>query len=398
MLPNEAKTVPTLLICPNKRLNTEVVPLVARAMPLAPIHNLTAWPARSQLVDLLRTFDAKLCFLEAAPGSPESGKTLELLQTVAPGMPVIAVLPADNPDLLLAFMRQGASEFLIAPLTTEQVDATLERVLRTFRHAPADPGKTIGVLPAKSGSGASTLACCLAWQLRGRAENRVLLADLDPLTGTLSFLLKLKSQHTFLDVLQRAAHLDPDLWKQMVSPVQKVDVLLAPESVASVVGDLPDPAAILDFARTQYKLLVLDLGSSAGGWNLTLARSCDDLLLVTSSDLPAIHAAQRTVAWFTQSGVSADRIHLVINRHVPGRGLALEHIPRAVGAEILACCPDDTEAVSRSLLEGKPIGANTKFGRSVAGVAAKLMPSEPAAVKKNNQGGRGLLSSLFSRS
>ena len=44
--------------------------------------------------------------------------------------------------------------------------------------------------------------------------NQVLLADLDPLTGTLSFLLKIKSIYSFLDALQRAHELDADLWRR----------------------------------------------------------------------------------------------------------------------------------------------------------------------------------------
>src|SRR5260370_887867 len=89
-----------------------------------------------------------------------------------------------------------------------------------------EPAKVVAVMPAKGACGATTVACNLAFQWKKLSGQRVLLADLDPLAGTLSFLLKIKSTYSFLDVLQRAHELDADLWNHMVVPVQGVDVLL----------------------------------------------------------------------------------------------------------------------------------------------------------------------------
>ena len=85
------------------------------------------------------------------------------------------------------------------------------------------------VMPAKGACGASTIACNLAFQWKRHGAKRVLLADLDPLTGTMSFLLKIKSIYSFVDVLMRGGELDHDLWNSMVTHVQGIDVLLAPE-------------------------------------------------------------------------------------------------------------------------------------------------------------------------
>src|SRR5258707_1074377 len=95
-----------------------------------------------------------------------------------------------------------------------------------------DPAKVVAVMPAKGACGATTVACNLAFQWKKVSGQRVLLADLDPLAGTLSFLLKIKSVYSFLDVLQRAHELDADLWNHMVVPVNGVDVLLSPEMLA----------------------------------------------------------------------------------------------------------------------------------------------------------------------
>ena len=50
-------------------------------------------------------------------------------------------------------------------------------------------------MPAKGAAGATTIACNLAYQCKRLGASKILLADLDPLTGTVSFVLKLKSTY-----------------------------------------------------------------------------------------------------------------------------------------------------------------------------------------------------------
>ena len=75
-------------------------------------------------------------------------------------------------------------------------------------------------MPAKGGCGASTIASNLAYQMK-RGDKRILLADLDPLAGTLSFLLKIKSNYSFMDALARSHDIDADLWKAVVTSRQR---------------------------------------------------------------------------------------------------------------------------------------------------------------------------------
>ena len=136
------------------------------------------------------------------------------------------------PDLILRCLRAGALDFLIQPFTADQLDAALAKVARmqpSGEGAGKEPAKIFAVMPAKGACGATTIACNLAFQWKRLGAKKILLADLDPLTGTLSFLLKIKSIYSFLDALQRSHELDVDLWNAMVTPVNGVDVLLAPE-------------------------------------------------------------------------------------------------------------------------------------------------------------------------
>ena len=127
-------------------------------------------------------------------------------------------------------------------------------------------------MPAKGACGATTLASNLALQWKRMSGQRVLLVDLDPLTGNLSFILKVKSTYSFLDAMQRADELDADLWGTMVQPVNGVDVLLAPDLMLDSAQELRDPTPILEYARHAYDVVILDTSGVYGEWNLNVAR------------------------------------------------------------------------------------------------------------------------------
>jgi pilus assembly protein CpaE len=393
----DARHYKTLLICPAKVMATELMPLLAHALPLAPIHDLNAYPNRRQLVDLLKSFDPALCFLDFSTSKADAFQFVQDLHAVTPGLPVVALLGSNEPDLVLQCLRQGAADFLIRPFTTDQIDSAVEKLARQLPAAKMTAGgKVIAVVPAKGASGATTVACNLAFQCKRLGAKRVLLADMDPLTGTVSFVLKVKSTYSFMDVLHRESTLDTDLWKQMVSPSQGIEVLLAPETFVDPIADLQTATAITEYARSVYDTVVVDCGFAYGNWNLSIARDCDELLLVATPDLPSMQAAQRTMTYLEHNRVDTSKIRIVINRVSKDVGLSPANIAKALNSEIFQSIPADPDAIQKSLMDGKPIPASTAIGKTFARLADCLVNVKESASPKASAKS-GLFSSIFSR-
>jgi Flp pilus assembly CpaE family ATPase len=226
---------------------------------------------------------------------------------------------------------------------------------------------------------------------------KILLADLDPLTGTIAFLLKLRSQYSFLDVLSRESSLDADLWKQMVVQTQGVDVLLSPEHLVEGAGDLQDPSAIVDFAQATYEISVFDCGSAYGAWNLGLASLCDELILTTTNELPSLQAAQKVLAYFDQYHIDHTKIRVVVNRYDRDIGLNSDIIGSALQSEVFQVIPSDYDTVQRSQMDGKPIPPNSTFGKNLGNLATRLCSKTNFESNDKNAGSLGGLMSIFSR-
>jgi pilus assembly protein CpaE len=387
-----------VVISPNSHLVRELAPLLESHLAGSSINFVNNYPSPRDVSSALGGGSLQLVFLDVASDPERALQLLAEMVRLGNQVHVLALLSGNDPDFILRCLRAGAADFLLQPFTADQLDAVLSKVARlqpAAETAGTEPTKIIAVMPAKGACGATTIACNLAFYWKRMGAQRVLLADLDPLTGTLSFLLKIKSVFSFLDALQRAHELDADLWRAMVTTVNGVDVLLAPELITENPPELSDPSPILEYARHAYDAIVIDAGNVYGDWNLNQARAAHEVLLVTTNELPALQAAQRALSYLDANRVGRWKIRLLVNRYQRDIGLSREVIGTALHTEVFDSIPSDYESVQKALMEGKPVPSNTPFGKSLTKLVERLGVQDSDSGKKSSS--LGGLFGLFSK-
>ena len=388
-----------LLICPNRHLFGELTPILAEVASARAI-DLAAYPSRKELTDLANTQKPNLCLLDVGSDPAAALQLLPELAALHPPIGIVAVHSTNDPDLILRCLRKGAGESLFCPPTAEQLRSALERLSRTVSECffqEDKRGKVHCFMPGKGACGATTLACSVAFQIKRITSKRTLLADFDPLMGTIAFLLKLKSSYSFLDVIAHSGELDEDLWKGLVTTSNGLDVILSPENPVDVLAEPYDVTGTLNYAREVYETIIVDSAGPYEEWGINLARLADTLLLVTTNELPALHCTQRALAYLSRNGIPRAKINLVVNRYNPDVGLDREAIETALRTEVLQIVPSDYHAVQKSMMEGKPLASGSKLAKSIADLAMLLAgpsatPLEPPPKKTS------IFSALFSRS
>src|SRR5689334_9297481 len=389
-----------VVISPNSHMVRALAPLLESHLAGSSINFVNTYPSPRDIGSALGGGALQLVFLDVASDRERALALLTEIARLGSNVHVLALLSGNDPDFILRCLRAGAADFLLEPFTAEQLETILTKIVRLQPAAAESPAaaeatKIIAVMPAKGACGATTIACNLAFYWKRMGAKRVLLADLDPLTGTLSFLLKIKSIYSFLDALQRAHELDADLWRAMVTTVNGVDVLLAPELMTENPPELNDPSPILEYARSAYDVIILDAGNVYGDWNLNQARAAQEVLLVTTNELPALQAAQRALSYLDANRVGRWKIRLLVNRYQRDIGLSREVIGTALHTEVFDSIPSDYEAVQKALMEGKPVPSNTAFGKGLTQVVERLGVRPGDGAKKNSS--LGGLFGLFSK-
>lgn len=337
------------------------------------------YPRPGAIAGLVAQHGYNICFLDVASNQDEA---MALLSEAVPVVPVVAMNPVNDADLILRCLRRGACEF-VSEATAEQVSGVLARLARL--RAPAEPLKpatVYGVLPGKAGCGASTLAAHLALEMKRAGGGAVLLVDVDSVAGSIAFLLKLKSAFHLGDAVRDCLRLDSDLWGRLVVPCHGIDVLTAPENPAAPVGiDRPAAMELICYWRDHYERIVLDL-PAVGAAGSDLIPLCDELLLVTTNELAALHATRRAIEWLDQNGVGSGKIKLLVTRYTPATGLKREDVQRALQLPPYALLSNDYDSVQKGVLEGRPVPPGSHYGRSIQEVGAHLLGLEKGPKKR----------------
>jgi pilus assembly protein CpaE len=387
-----------IIISPNSPMVNELEPLLVPHLAGIAVSRLQAYPSPRDLPGVVGGQIANLVLLDAISDSDQALQLLEELGRMGSNVTVIALLGTNDSDFILRCLRAGAADFLIQPFTADQLEAAFGKLARVQPSADTsgkDLSKIVAVMPAKGACGATTIASNLAFQWKRMSGKKILLADLDPLTGNLSFLLKVKSTYSFLDALQRAGELDQDLWSTMVQQVNGVDVLLAPELMLDNSQELRDPSPILEYARHAYDIVILDTSGVYGEWNLNVARLANELLLVTTNELPALQAAQRALSYLDTNRIGRWKIRLIVNRYLRDVGLSRDVIGTALHTEVFDTLSSDYEGVQKSLMEGKPIPTSSILGKGIVQLVDRL-GGKPESTSKKSSSFSGLLG-LFSK-
>ena len=399
--PKAAVSQPVLVVSADRKLKNELIPVLGQELPMAPLVDLSQMPDRRLIAEMASGERPALIFLDVGIDKDGGLDALTLLSQGLIGVPVVVVLGGNDPDVILRCLRMGASEFLLRPVTSDQLQPVLARLVMRKGDGALTGGARVQVLmPVKGACGASTLASNLVFHWKRHGFKRIMLADFDPATGTIPFLLKLKPAYSFVDAMTRDTGLDSDVWRGLVTRHQDIDVLLSPEEPIDVDSTNADPSSLFDFARQSYDIITVDAPGPHGNWAHSLANLADELLLITTNELPALRAAQRVLQNFDRIGVDQAKIKLIVNRYSGEAGLNQEAIETALHTDVFHVVPSDYDAVQAALVEGKPIGPGSPIGKSLAQLADRLAgkrssSGEPGQAKKSSIG--SLFSGLIGR-
>lgn len=296
----------------------------------------------------------------------------QLLQAVASAVPqtmCIALLAEQDMPAVRRLAAAGARDLVIKPFAPRALQASVRQVLQRERprhtmqpalltqDTPASGGSVIVVFGVKGGVGTTTIATNLAVALRRITSRRVALADFSPQFGDVGVLLNLWSKQTLHDLAAQPDPLDDRLVDQaLVAHRSGVDVLLGSDAPGLRAG-LSDAQvrATVQALRARASYVLIDGGALLDRIGTTLLGLADQVLLVTTPEVPALKNTRQTLDYLTYQGLPCQRVALVLNRFPSVRGVTLHDIQQHVGHPVRANLPSDGPAVAYAINTGVPV-------------------------------------------
>jgi pilus assembly protein CpaE len=297
---------------------------------------------------------------------------------------VVALHPTADPAEMISALRAGASEFLSLPIRPAIYEA-MERIgvlLESRSSALVENGRVAGVLSAKGGCGATSVACYLSAALQlGDARARVLVADLDLQSPGASSVFRSNPQAHAGDAFDAVRRLSSNTWREFVTPIANgVDLLASPMDMppaAANTAAAPPEAwrveSLFRFATRQYNWILVDLGRHLNPANWALLQNIEELFIVTAPDVLALYQTRSVLQTLSSRGFDKGRIRIILNKNQSSpQDFWVESIEQMFEMSVFGVIPSDDGTLQKLPRDRFEFPAETPFGRAMTKIAARL--------------------------
>ncbi|MEQ9555875.1 MAG: hypothetical protein RIG67_08895 [Rhodospirillales bacterium] len=282
-----------------------------------------------------------------------------------------------------ALVDLGVSDYLVKPVGAPQLTAALARL-----GAAAEPdkvqktspavrrGTVTGVLSARGGAGASTVAVNLAWALSVEAPGKCALVDLDLRFGTAAMMLDLEPGRGFKEALDNPGRIDSLFMERaMVRATDNLSLLAGEEDVSAEPAVAEGALDVLfDRLTGAFDHVVADLPR----WRLgDHVKHLDRLFLVTEPTLAGLRDALRLKDAALALAGSELPVQIVLNKGGAAKKGELTEADAVKGGlpKPAYVLPDEIKVQAQAQATGKPmvqIAPRAKASRVIVEMARDL--------------------------
>jgi pilus assembly protein CpaE len=298
--------------------------------------------------------DALLVDLGSSPQ-----EVLSHLEGLPTPRPLLIVWGPDDSGLLRRAMQLGAREYLTPSADAkDELLAALERLVRERRHGEARASAPmVTVMGAKGGVGATFVACQLAAGLAHRG-GRVAVVDMNLRLGDVALYFDLRPQYTMANLVGAGGRIDSAFLDTVLAthPTSGVQVLAAPERPEEADAiPFEQTDAALDLLREQHDWVVVDISPNFDDRSVHVLDRASHMLIVTTSDVPALNHARLQLGLLKRLGHAAHKIRVVVNRMDGRAAVQSRQIDDFLHRKCDLVVPNDYRTASICVNEGRPL-------------------------------------------
>jgi pilus assembly protein CpaE len=291
------------------------------------------------------------------------------LKTAVPGgCIVIGIGRINDVALYRDLLAVGFNDYLSVPFAEGAMGRAVERALelrdRTGGPVASHSGapktakpRTLAVIGARGGVGATTVAVTIAALLGARLREEVLLIDFDLHYGSLMLALDLEAIDALREALDQPDRIDALFIQQVAQKKSEYLYAMGAEETLTS-GFQARPHAASDFLRSvhrRFRWIVADVPRGDPVIQRQVIEASTDILLITDLSLPGVRDAMR-LEQLVQDVASGAQLHIATGG-VDARRSAVKvaDVERTLKRKVDCQIPADPGAALAAVNFGKPI-------------------------------------------
>ncbi|MBC7281730.1 CpaE family protein [Hoeflea sp.] len=209
----------------------------------------------------------------------------DLAAVCDPDTRVVVVGHVNDVSLYRELVRNGVSEYIVAPVSMADVISVISTIFVDPDAAPL--GRSIAFVGAKGGVGSSTLAHNCAWSISNLFSSEVILADLDLAFGTANLNFDNDPTQGIAEAVYSPDRLDEVFLDRLLTKCSEhLSMLAAPSMLDRTYdfnGDVFLP--ILDIIQRNAPVSVLDVPHIWTDWTRKVLCAADEIVITATPDL-----------------------------------------------------------------------------------------------------------------
>ena len=282
------------------------------------------------------------------------------------GTRVVVVGNMNDVVLYREMTRRGVSDYMITPVGTLDI---IRAVSGLFYAADAKPvGRTLAVVGAKGGVGASTVAHNIAFSIARDVKLDAVVADLDLPFGTAGLDFNQDPPQGIADAVMSPDRIDTAFVDRLLSKCTDHLSLLAAPATLDKVYDFGAEAfdSIFDVLRSTVPCIVLDVPHVWTGWSRRTLIAADDILIVAAPDLANLRNTKNLIDLLRAARPNDSRPQYCLNMvGVPKRPeIKTADFAKALEFEPIASIPFEPQVFGTAANNGQMIAEVSSSHRS----------------------------------
>lgn len=369
-----------IVICPDADVSSRLQRALTATGEVTLCRSVGQYPDAVDLVRTLRAHAPDIIFL-SFENADKAIQIVRFLETEAKGVQTIAVDRTADARTLRTIMKAGVREIVTDPFERAALVEALRGIQSLLGKQPVEHAATnqiFSFVPSKAGVGASTLALNVSAALARQPDTRVLLSDFDLNSGMMRFLLKLQNQYSVSDAVDYASTLDENLWPQLVTSFERLDVLHAGKVNPNIRIDPGNIRGLISFMSRHYNVLCFDHSGNLERYSQEIMQESRKILIVCTPEIPSLHLAREKLAFLKELELE-NRIGVLLNRTTKKPLFTKEQVEDILKVPVIACIGNDYQGINRATANGTWIEPKSEMGVQCAKLAEQLVEQKAAA-------------------
>ncbi len=321
----------------------------------------------------------------------------QLAQVCQPTTKVIVIGHLNDVILYRELIRQGVSEYLVAPIGQMQL---IETIASLFQDPKAKPlGRIIAFVGAKGGVGSSTIAHHIAWAMSNNFGLETVITDLDLAFGTAGLNFNQDASGGMLDALGQPDRIDATLLDRMLTKLgDKLSLLNGPGGVDRDVSiDASSIETILSVIRNSVPSVIVDVPNMWAPWIKHTLLNADEVVITSTPELASLRNTKNIIDLLKVSRTNDEAPRLILNQvGMPKRPeIPAAEFAKAVGIAPSLVIPHDPQSFGAAQSNGQML-----FEVAPKSKSAELLAAFTQVLLGTDKGGKAVksgLSSLFQK-